>query len=332
LKTNSPKAQPDKLNIALWGLGRHALKNILPAIRNCREVALVGVYSRNPTVRNSTVEEYGCAAFLSEEAMLCDPRVGAVYLATPIGLHFEQGMRVLQNKRHLLCEKSLTDDYQKSDQLIAVARRYQLVLCETFMYRFHPRFAALSNIVKSRSFGKIVSVSSSFYIPTLENPGFRLSSDLGGGAFLDVACYPISLIRAIGDPVSVLSARRSIAQGSKVDTTGNAVLALRDGGHSFSEWGYGAAYKNDVTVLGENQSVFVEHIFSKDGSRCSTLILRDGNGLEHRVEVESADGFVHMLAFVAQATRSPEMRENLSKEAADQARLMDEIRKQMQRE
>ena len=76
------------MNLAVWGLDAITLKNVLPAIRNCRDVALVGVYSRNPTVRKCTAEEYGCTAFLSEEEMLCDTRVGAVYLATPTGLHF----------------------------------------------------------------------------------------------------------------------------------------------------------------------------------------------------------------------------------------------------
>ncbi len=318
---------PGKLNIAVWGLGRHAFKNVLPAIRNCCETTLIGVFSRDETARSRASQEFGCEAFPDELSMLCDPRVTAVYLATPIGVHFEQGRRVLEQGRHLLCEKSLTDDFQKSSELIAAARSRGLVLCETFMYRFHPRFAALLNLVGSAAFGRVVSVTCSFYVPTLEHPGYRYNSLLGGGAFLDVGCYLISLARAIGEPVSVDFARLSTATGSNVDTGGVAFLRLRDDGHAYLDWGYGAAYKNEVTVLGENQSVYADYVFSKGGSNCSELLLRDSNGRQQRLPIISTDSFVEMLAYAVKAICNQQMRDDLLSEAAGQAWWMDEIRK-----
>jgi predicted dehydrogenase len=318
---------PGKLNIAVWGLGRHAFKNVLPAIRNCCEVALIGVFSRDGTARSRASQEYRCEAFPDESSMLCDPRVTAVYLATPIGLHFEHGRRVLEQGRHLLCEKSLTDDYQKSSELIAAARSGGLVLCETFMYRFHPRFAALLNLVSSAAFGRVVSVTCSFYVPTLEHPGYRYNSLLGGGAFLDVGCYLISLVRAISEPVSVDFARLSTATGFNVDTGGVAFLRLPNDGHAHLDWGYGAAYKNEVTILGGSQSVYADYVFSKGGANCSELLLRDCNGRQQRLPVVSTDGFVEMLVYVAKAIGNQQMRDGLLSEAAGQARWMNEIRK-----
>ena len=88
LKTNEMNGPPDKLNIAVWGLGRHAFRNVLPAIRNCCDATLIGVFSRDKTARIRASLEFRCEAFPDESSMLCDPRVTAVYLATPIGLHF----------------------------------------------------------------------------------------------------------------------------------------------------------------------------------------------------------------------------------------------------
>jgi len=327
LRTNDTNRAAGKLHVAVWGLGRHAFKNVLPAIRNCCEATLTGVFSRDETARSRASQEYGCEAYPDESSMLRDPRVTAVYLATPIGLHFEQGRRVLEQGRHLLCEKSLTDDYQKSSELIAAARSSGLVLCETFMYRFHPRFAALLDLVGSAAFGRVVSVTCSFYVPTLEHPGYRNNPLLGGGAFWDVACYPISLARAVGDLLSVDFAWLSTATGSNVDTGGAAFLRLEDEGHAFLDWGYGAAYRNDVTVLGEKQSIYADYVFSRGGSNCSELLLRDSNGRQQRLSVVSTDSFVEMLGYAFKAICNQQMRENLLSEAAGQARWMDEIRK-----
>lgn len=299
---------------------------MLPAIRECSDTSLTGVYSRDETARNRAAQEYGCEAFESESALLHDKRVNAVYLSTPIGLHFEQGRHVLERGLHLLCEKSLTDDFATSIELIALARRADVVLCETLMYRFHPRLAALLQLVQSEDFGKIIAISSLFYLPTLEFPGFRNSASLGGGAFLDVACYPISLARALGDPIAVKFAKLSADNHHGVDTQGAALLLLRAGGSAFLGWGYGAAYRNEVTVIGEKQSIYADYVFSKGGPNCCELLLRNSTGGQRQEVSPVADSFVEMFTYVCGAIADRQIRDKLLREASEQANWMKEIR------
>jgi hypothetical protein len=113
------------LNVAVWGLGTHAFKNVLPAVVASGAAKLVGVCSREEASRRRASREFGCAAWPDATAMLADDRVNTVYLATPIGLHFEQGLNVLRSGRHLICEKSLTDSHVKSIGLVAEARQRQ---------------------------------------------------------------------------------------------------------------------------------------------------------------------------------------------------------------
>ena len=133
--------------------------------------------------------------------------------------------RVLDADRHLWCEKSLTNSFEESTQLISLARQRDLALCETLMYQYHPQFDRLKDIVFSSDFGKIISLTSRFTIPELDQPGFRNSLELGGGAFFDVGCYPISLAsELLGKDLSVDFAELEGEPGSEVDRKGRVVL------------------------------------------------------------------------------------------------------------
>jgi dTDP-3,4-didehydro-2,6-dideoxy-alpha-D-glucose 3-reductase len=316
-----------KLNIAVWGLGRHAFKNVLPAIKNCGEANLVGVYSRDETARSRASREYGCESFPDESSMLGDPRVTVVYLATPIGLHFEQGQRVLGSGRHLICEKSLTDSHAKSARLVAEARQRRLLLCEAFMYRFHPRTQSIFELVRHQEFGELVAVTCNFFLPRLEHPGYRYSANLGGGAFLDAGCYPISFFLGLGTETPAVSqARFHLTPGVEVDTSGMALLRWGARGQACLGWGYEAAYRNEATIIGEKQSLYVGQVFAKGGLGCSEIVLSDSHGKEERRSYEAADGFVKMLAYVKQALLSEKMKETLWTEAERQAQLMEQVR------
>src|SRR6266545_2135235 len=122
----------EPLKVAVWGLGRHALNTILPAIKASSHTELVGVYTRNQEVARLACEKHNCLSWPEEESMLNDPRVDAVYLSTPIGLHHQQGMAVVDSDKHLICEKSLSHSKETSLKLIDRARHKGLLLCETF--------------------------------------------------------------------------------------------------------------------------------------------------------------------------------------------------------
>jgi predicted dehydrogenase len=316
-----------RLNVAVWGLGAHAFKNVLPAIAASVAAKLVGVYSREEASCRRAGAEFSCGWWSDAASMLADDRVNAVYLATPIGLHFEQGMNVLSSGRHLICEKSLTDAYDKSIHLVVEARRRRLILCEAFMYRFHPRIRSVFELVRREEFGALVAVTCNFFLPELERPGYRYTASLGGGAFLDAGCYPISLISGFNvEPLSVSQARFHHKPGIEVNTSGLAVLQWGVRGQAYLGWGYGAAYRNEATIIGERQSLYIDQVFAKGGSRCTQVLLRDVHGKEEQRNCETADGFVEMLAYAQKALFNEQMKETLWGEAAQQAKLMEQVR------
>jgi len=106
-----------KINIVLWGIGQHSINKILPAINNCKSLNLYGLFSRNKKVLNKNKKKFDCKTWLNSNQMLKDSNIDVIYLATPIGLHFEQAKKILnwKPKKNLIKELKKQIKFHKSN-------------------------------------------------------------------------------------------------------------------------------------------------------------------------------------------------------------------------
>jgi predicted dehydrogenase len=230
--------------------------------------------------------------------MLADPRVDVVYLATPIALHAPQGAAVLDAGKHLWCEKPLTTGIAPTLDLVERSRDRGRTLAEAFMYLFHPQFAALREVVHGGRLGRILSLTCRFGIPPLDRPGFRGDPALGGGAFLDVGCYPISALPALfpATQPAVVSAEIVTPPDSRVDVEGRAVVRYANGPSAVLEWRTHAAYRNEIDVWGSAGCVSLRRFFSKSASEVPELRFLDASGAERSEAGTPGNHFARMLA------------------------------------
>ncbi len=318
---------PD-LGIAVWGLGTHAVKSILPAIRICSGVSLKGVCSRDYRVLSRVASDFECKGWRTPEEMLDDPTVDAVYLSTPIALHIAQGRLVLQADKHLWCEKPIGASAGEVTSLLEFSRARGLTIGEGFMYLYHPQFLQLRDILTSGRLGKIRSVSCRFGIPPLERPGFRTDPALGGGAFLDVGAYPISTVVALfpySEP-EILLAEISGAEASPVDVEGRAVLGYGDGIRATLEWGINCAYRNEIDVWGTHGSMSTERLFSKTEDHVPRFDFRDLHGNVHTEEGSTGNHFTAMIGAFCGLVDDPGGAEQERVQIARRATLAEAIR------
>lgn len=314
--------------IAVWGLGPHAMKNVLPAIAQAPGYTLAGVCSRKERVRAEANAKWGGASWKSPDEMLRAGEVEIVYIATPTGLHFEQGLQVLKSRKHLICEKSLTSNSNDAIALLEFAEKNELLVCEAFSFLHHPRFLRVREIIESSAFGAVVDASCAFGIPRLEAPGFRMNRELGGGALLDVGCYPLAALRGLfGEASDVLHAHIGISGHDEVDTTGEAALLFANGVRAQAVWGYNRAYTAGLFVWGEKQSLYANRLFSKETVNDSGITLRDSFGDAKSVPVPEANGFVEMFAAVDEALTNTTKRVEFLRNAGAQAQLLREVKK-----
>ena len=314
------------LRVAVWGAGPHAEKRLLPALAQGGPVALAGVTTRDAERGARLAAASGCRFWPSPDDLLASDEVDAVMVATPIGLHAEHGRAVLSAGKHLFCEKSLTATLADALALAAEAERRRLVLAEGFMFLHHPHWRDLQ--AAAAGLGDLVSLTSRFTMPHLERPGFRASRALGGGGLLDVGCYPArAAVALLGGELDVVHARLVSAPGHEVDSMGSAVLGAPAGATALLEWGFGAAYRNELTLCGTAGSLDADRVFSKLPDHVPELVLRDARGTARTVPSRAADPFTLMFADFAAATRDDAHRRALAAEAVAQARLLDAIRR-----
>ncbi len=313
--------------IAVWGMGKHAISRILPAISEVNGLQLVGVCSRTESVVKECVENLNCQGWTDPSDMLQEQDLDIIYLATPIGLHADQGKRVLQAGKHLWCEKPFTCELAQSEELIRLSRTKELTVAEGFMYLHHTQFKEIRNRIHAGQLGDIKEVSLRFGFPLLERPGFRYESSLCGGALWDVGSYFISaalnLFRNETVTVKYVDLRKS--DNYNVDFDGTVILDFSGGARVISTWHIGTSYKNEIDVWGEEGSLYSDKIFSKVDGYTPELKSRDKYGVETSETLDSMNQFVEMFNQFLSLLESKDDAEHERKDIIHRARVMDEI-------
>ncbi len=178
---------------------------------------VVAVASRSRASAEKFAAEFAIPrAHASYEALLADPDVQAVYIATPHPQHVEWVVRAAAAGKHVLCEKPLGLTRAEAATAIEACRARGVLLMEAFMYRCHPQTAKILELVRGGALGEIRLVQATFGFNTAFDPANRFwNKALGGGGILDVGCYPVSFARLIAgaasgapfaDPVAVSGA------------------------------------------------------------------------------------------------------------------------------
>ena len=190
------------------------------------------------------------------------------------------------------------------------------------MHIYHPQFRKVIELIQTPSFGNLLNFSCHFGIPTLDSPGFRNSRELGGGAFLDVGSYTFfTAVSLLGKLPTELKVEIEY-QNDEVDRSGVAHLRFGSSQQGYLNWGYHRAYRAELMVWGENQSLYVDRIFSKNDDYASNVLLRDLHGKETRISIEPANSFVEMFKAIYSATHNQTERETLYDQAERQANIM----------
>ena len=313
--------------IAVWGLGQHAISRILPAIREVSGLRLVGVCSRTESVVKECAENMNCHGWTNPDDMLQEQDLDIIYLATPIGLHAEQGKRVLLAGKHLWCEKPFTCDLAQSEGLIRLSRTKELTVAEGFMYLYHTQFQEIRNRIRTDQLGPIKEVSLKFGFPLLERPSFRYESRLCGGALWDVGSYSISAALNLfkNEAVVVKYVDLRDSEHYDVDFDGTVILDFSGGARVISTWYIGTGYKNEIDIWGEKGSLYSDKIFSKVDGYTPELRCRDKYGVETINTLESMNQFVEMFNQFLLLLVSKNDAEQERKDIIQRARVMDEI-------
>ena len=194
------------LNWGILGTARIATSQLIPALRQGDKHRVVAVASRDGEKAAAAAKSLGIPrSYGSYEALLEDPEVDAIYNPLPNHLHVPWSIRALEAGKHVLCEKPIAMNATEARTLLDAQRRTGRLVCEAFMVRSHLQWIRARELVTTGRIGALSLITGHFSYNRRDPNDVRNRVEYGGGALLDIGCYPITLSRWLFDaePVRV---------------------------------------------------------------------------------------------------------------------------------
>ena len=293
----------DRVGMGVVGAGsigiRAALDHLSLADVQDR-VYLAAVCDPAPGRAVAAAEKYGVrAAYEAYEGLLADPRVDAVTICSPIGLHYEQGLKAIEAGKHLHFNKTMTTTAAEADELIARARAKGLRIVASPGMMLFPHNQRIRKLILEGQLGKLAwAICGAAGVGAYHlNEPVRAGSDVlsnidpswyyrkpGGGPQYDVTVYCLHILTGIVGPAKRVTAMSGLViperefRGQKIhcDMDDNTLLML-DFGDAFFAYAYGA-------VTGHLTEGFQPNIYGTRGSvvgtTCGETDLKQPHDLE----------------------------------------------------
>ena len=243
------------------------------------EATALAVGSRSLDKAKKFAEEHGIErAYGSYEELLADPDVDAVYISTPNSLHAEWSVKAARAGKHVLCEKPVTTNAAELEEVLEVVKKCDVFFMEAFMYRCHPQWKRLREILGAGTIGEVRILRSSFaFNMGLKLENIRLSNPLAGGALMDVGCYCVSFCRlAAGEEPVECKAVAHVGNESRVDQQTTGVLKFPSGAVAYFSCATQCAMPHAAEVYGSEGSVAVTNPWQPPDGKTSLVVTAGG--------------------------------------------------------
>jgi predicted dehydrogenase len=287
---------------------------------------VVAVGSRAQGTADAFGERFGVPnRHPSYEALVADPQVDAVYVATPHPLHKANAELALRAGKPALVEKPLTVSAGEARELVALARSQGLFLMEAMWTRFLPHIAEIRALLAAGALGEIVTVSADFgeWFPQ-ERQSRLFAPELGGGALLDLGIYPVAFASMVlGQPREIRSLVAKAFTG--VDAQTSMLFGYESGAHALLNCTLRAKSPTRAAIVGTKARIEIAGDFYRPSS--FRLIERDGRETAHAPE-HAGHGLRHEADEVARCLREGALESPLMPldESVSIAETMDAVR------
>lgn len=146
------------INAAIVGMGWWGKTLVESAVASDRIRFVAGVTRTVTPELEAFAQTQGLRLVSSYEALLADPQVDAVVLATPHSLHCEQVVAAAKAGRHVFCEKPFTMTKAEAETAVDAVREAGIVLGLGYNRRFHPEMIKLREMIRAGDLGTILHV------------------------------------------------------------------------------------------------------------------------------------------------------------------------------
>ncbi|WP_163539996.1 Gfo/Idh/MocA family oxidoreductase [Gracilibacillus sp. YIM 98692] len=276
-----------KVRWGIIGSANIAKKSVIPGIQQSETGEVAAIASRGIEKAEQTAIELNIpTAYGSYEELLADPSIESVYIPLPNHLHKEWTIKAIEAGKHVLCEKPIALDANEAQEMVDASKKASVVLAEAFMYRYHPRYNLIRNMIESGEIGEIRGIHGAFTFNNSKDIGnVRYRKDWGGGSLYDVGVYPISAARMLlgKEPQAATVHAFFSNEHDDVDMMASGLLEFENGVALSFDCGMWAAFRNTLEIVGTDGRIEVPSAFVTKQDKTDNIFVTTKDG---RREVE----------------------------------------------
>jgi predicted dehydrogenase len=225
-----------------------------PGFQKARGSQLVAVMRRNGALAADYAKRHGVARWYDDaRALVNDPEVDAVYIATPPGAHLELASLVAAAGKPCYVEKPMARNTPECDTMIAAFAKAKQKLFVAYYRRAMPRFVKVKELLDSGALGRLTSISYRFACSTPANAdpaqnAWRVAAEnAGGGLLLDVGSHVLDFIDyCVGPLEAVHGTAARLASEANVEDSVSMSFRSASGVPGAAVWNFSSHAKDDV--------------------------------------------------------------------------------------
>ncbi|MGN0546586.1 MAG: Gfo/Idh/MocA family protein [Acutalibacteraceae bacterium] len=219
-----------KIRFGIVGTGTIAHR-FAEAIKNVDNSELVAVASRTKENAEKFGDEFDIPVrFDSYEKMALSDVIDAAYIAVPHSGHIGCSSLMMNNGKHVLCEKPMAVNAKEAEEMFRCAKGNNVLLMEAMWARLVPGTIKMLELVENGVLGKILGVEGKFcYSMDEDEMGHHVfKRENGGGSLLDVGVYGLNFASwYLGKDVETINAQSDIYNG--IDSHTCVLLKYKNG-------------------------------------------------------------------------------------------------------
>jgi 1,5-anhydro-D-fructose reductase (1,5-anhydro-D-mannitol-forming) len=242
-----------------------------PAFQKAGGSALVAVMRRDPHKAADYAKRHGVARWYADaDALIGDPDVDAVYVATPPGSHAELALRVAAAGKPCYVEKPMARNHAECLRMVEAFRAAGRPLFVAYYRRRLPRFVKAKELIDAGRLGRVTGVvyrHTRLFRPT-QPDAWRLDpAQSGGGLFLDLGSHALDLFDFLLGPLAdVAGAAERFSEGRAEDAV---AMSFRTGSGALgiASWNFAAATRTDLIEIDGTHARLVVSCFGNEPLR-----------------------------------------------------------------
>jgi predicted dehydrogenase len=271
---------PNKVRWGILSTAKIGIKKVVPAMQKGDWIEVSAIASRDLHAAEEAARELGIAkAYGSYEELLADPQIEAIYNPLPNQLHVPWSIKAAEAGKHVLCEKPISMTVAEAKGLLEVQQRTGVTIGEAFMVRTHPQWLRTRELIASGRIGNLRSIQGFFSYFNTDPKNIRNIPECGGGALMDIGCYPINTSRFLfGEEPRRVSGSVEKDPHFQVDRLTSAILEFPSGQAVFTCSTQLVPYQR-MQLLGTKGRIEIEIPFNAPNDRPCRIFIDDGRDL-----------------------------------------------------